>query len=210
MAALPELTNTLVSGSQPMLALPDLDTIVFLVVVAVSLLGRLFGKKDPEHAEEWIDAEKWDEGRKEQGRQSNRPQVLDWEEEMRRLLEGRPPEPARKSAPSGPPPLETPPAVPYLDDRVVVIPRIPATEPSPPVPERSRLNQAEEAFRKARELKKQAAARMAEMGKMPTTESRRTRRSSAAQSVIDMLRRPGSARQAIIASEILGPAKGLQ
>jgi hypothetical protein len=204
-----DLTHNMVSGPQPMLALPDLDTIVFLVVVAVSLLGRLFGKKDPEHAEEWIDAEKWDEGGKEQGRQSNRPQALDWEQEMRRLLEGRAPQPTRKTAPE-PPPLESPPPVPYLDDQVVVIPRVPTVESLPPASQASRLKQAEEAYRKAQALKTQAAARMAEMGQLPATESRRTRRSSAAQSVIDMLRRSGSARQAIIASEILGPAKGLQ
>ena len=41
----------------PALLAVDLDTIVFLVVVSVSLLGRLFGKKDPEGAGELIEGD---------------------------------------------------------------------------------------------------------------------------------------------------------
>ena len=204
---IPDLSATLVSGLQPMLALPDLDTIVFLVVVVVSLLGRLFGKKDPEHAEEWIDAEDWNDSKKTGGQESSPPKGLNWEEELRRLLEGR--QPVEKARPK-PPVDDSPPPLPYLDDRVVVIPRSQPTPEAAATPGPTKLKQAEEAFLKARELKRQAAARMAEVGRLPDAQPRRRTRSGEAQSVIDMLRRPRSARKAIIASVILGPAKGLR
>jgi len=193
----PDLINTSASVPEPLLAMPDLDTIVFLVVVGVSLLGRLFGKKDPEHAEEWIDQEDWQQQQREDRSDQGQPQMLDWEQEMRRLLEGR--APAEESAP---PPL------PGEPEPVVIIPPVPA---APRVSEPSRLASAEEAYRKAQELKAQAAARMAEVGKLPATKPRqRGRRSAEAQAVINLLRGPKSARKAIIATEILGPAKGLQ
>lgn len=187
-----DLANTLASTLCPLLAV-DLDTIVFLVVVGVSLLGRLFGKKDPEHAEEWIGGEDWKE--QQSKREEAGQQMLDWEAEMRRLLEGKAPEPKK-----APPPL------PLDPQSIVIIPPVPAASAT-----KSHLAKAEEAYRKARELKAQAAARMAEVGALqPAKAHHRGGRSKAAQSVINQLRRPHTARQAIIATTILGPAKGLQ
>ena len=173
-----------------MLAL-NFDTIVFLVIVVVSLLSRLFGKKDPEHAEDWVDGEQWDQPQGNQ--QQSGP--LDWEEQMRRLLEGEPldkPQPAAEPVPSPvvPAPVATPSVVPPpLTIASTVRPApIPAAkvEPPPPVPASSPISH------------------------MPPATVRHRRRSSAANAAVAMFRNPQSARQAVIASVVLGPPKGLQ
>ncbi|MBL6764791.1 MAG: hypothetical protein ISQ14_07540 [Verrucomicrobiae bacterium] len=182
----------------PALLAVDLDTIVFLVVVSVSLLGRLFGKKDPEGAGELIEGDDWNEKEaRPSARGTTGRQVLDWEAEMRRLLEGRDPEPEPVEAP---PPLPAP-----------AIVRVPAPAPQFEARPVNAFANADEAFRKARELKAKAAAQMAAVGKLPTAKNARKghRRSPAARAVIGQLRRSGTARQAVIASTILGAPKGL-
>lgn len=182
----------------PMLAV-ELDTIVFLVVVVVSLLARVFGKKEPEHAEEWIDGD--DSETQPQGQEPAPSGQMDWEEQMRRLLQGEP--------------LDQPKPAPI--EPIIVPPPIPATSVATPVPAPLQALDAHSGFTTSGtsmsgSMKPAAPApgslKSASTHSKPATVEHHLQ-SGAAKNAIKLLRNPKSARQAIITSVIIGRAKGL-
>jgi len=190
-------------GSTPAVLAIDLETAVFLVVVVVSLLGRLFGRKeDPDHGQEWFDEERDD-----YNQQQQQAAAMDWEEQMRRLLEGEPAEPKPQPQPQS---------------KSVVPPPVPQQEGPPPIPvaqpisaplqsstTTARLVSVDDlksSHAALEEAKKKAAAAYAQLEGVT---KRRARRKVRAGNAIEMLQHPSSAQQAIIASVILGKPKGL-
>ncbi len=191
---------------QPMFAV-NFDTIVFLVIVVVSVLGKMFGKKDKTD-EEWVDADgDWQEDAKLKQRKSGG--ITDWEEEMRRLLQG---DTGQDPGSVSPPPLVQqaktlePPPMPII---------VPAKKPSPASLPESRKSQA-----RAQNLHQMVALRLDDVDRQTrehaaaleqsTRHRRRGGASADAMAVVKMLRSPKTARRAIIASIILGPSKALE
>ena len=199
------------AGSLPGLLAVELDTIVFLVVVVVSLLGRLFGRKeDPEHAEEWIDKD-WNDQTEGQTQQK-----YDWEEEMRRLLGG-----GEKTKPT-PPALpqqqtQAPPPLPGINQSTVTSvggAQIVTLSSTSPV-ETSKgvsfddLKAAQDAHEKARVEHTHAGEKLHSKTDVPVVERRGGHGVDTA-AVLRMLRNPAGVRQAIVASTILSQPKGLE
>ncbi len=140
-----------------------------------------------------------------------------WEEEIRRLLEGE------TAAPPEPPPLiiRTPrPAPP-------VAPKLPPVEAKVPIAEveefqeklttrLAHLDQSAAAFHQASQLSKNISDRLkhidplAGLPKPDLPLDRRKRPRPEMAQALQLLRRPGSARQAVIVSAILGPPKALE
>lgn len=160
------------------------------------------------------------------------PPVRDWEEELRRLLEGESEVPPR--APPPPPPVivrETPPPPPPPVRPIAPVPA-PAPTPPPlfrPAPAPASLEQAEapafelaplsesnQAYARAAQLSEQVAARIAQAyvrTERPIAAGPVQRGGSVTPEVAALfaqLRHPRTARQAILASVVLGPPRGLE
>lgn len=134
------------------------------------------------------------------------PQLKNWEEELRRLLEGdryeepvvQPPKLERRSP--APPPL--------------VVGEVGSSEG----PRVSRLEESDQAYRRAQQLQREAAARLKvaqaktaqHQAKLPYSVHARRRGKGTISRARELVSNPGSARQAIIASVVLGPPKGLE
>ncbi|MGB0578985.1 MAG: hypothetical protein ACPGVU_04715 [Limisphaerales bacterium] len=183
----------------------DLQTAVFIVVVVVSLLGRLFGRKeDPDRGEEWFDDEH-DESARQQQPSGN----MDWEEQMRRLLGGESPQqesrPAQRQVQRQPPAL-----VPTPIQQTSAPPPLPVAQPissarsSDTAP---RLVTAADLAASKAELAAARAKATAAQAKLSHSQRQRTRRPQT-QNAIQLLRSPETAQQAILAAEILGKPKG--
>ena len=194
----------------PMLAM-DFNTIVFLVVIVVSLLSRVFGKKDPEHGEDWIEGEEWDQ--EPAVRQNDSGPRESWEEQMRRLLEGKtldqtkPPPLVSATAPvvvPSPPPLKVSP------DR----PAAPLLVPSDAYSLSNAESESDAYSLSNAESESDAyslsnAESESESVGSGVATVKHHHRSIAASNAIELLSNPQSSRQAIITAVILAPAKGL-
>jgi len=197
-------------GSVPGLLAIDIDTIVFLVVVGVSLLGRLFGRKeDPEHGEEWFEQGQSGES------ENQTSQSYDWEEEMRRLLEGEktetaPPalQPAQKQAPP-PLPIKADPTVRNVGGASIVTLSSTSSAPEYKTVGLDDLKAAKDAYAKAKAEHGNAGENLQSKRSAPAMVSR-NRRSRDLTAVVRMLKSPSGARQAIVASTILSQPKGLE
>lgn len=197
-------------GSVPGLLAADLDTIVFLVVVVVSLLGRLFGRKeDPEHAEEWIEKDWSDEG------EAKTKEAYDWEDEMRRLLGGEEAKPTPPALPQqqnqSPPPLpdQVQPTVTNIGGAQIVTLSSKSSVETSKAASFDDLKAAQDAFEKARTEHGHAGEKLQSKASAPTVRRRNDRGTDVA-TVIRMLREPAGARQAIVASTILSKPKALE
>jgi len=182
----------------PMLAM-DFNTIVFLVVIVVSLLSRVFGKKDPEHGEDWIEGEEWDQ--EPAVRQNDSGPRESWEEQMRRLLEGKTLDQTK------PPPLVSATAP-------VVVPSPPPLKVSPDRPAAPLLVPSDAYSLSNAESESDAyslsnAESESESVGSGVATVKHHHRSIAASNAIELLSNPQSSRQAIITAVILAPAKGL-
>lgn len=155
-----------------------------------------------------------------------RPRALDWQEELRRLLEGDerrapPPRPAVPSVPARPLPVlgDAPPARPApvlpQSPRPIVLAKPVATvfvEPARSVPDFEETAVARE--RGARvsdlaELRRQSAEAGVKAAEVPSLFGSVGRTSESARRLRNQLGNPLTARQAILASVILGPPGGL-
>lgn len=199
-------------SSLPGLLAVDLDTIVFLVVVGVSLLGRLFGRKeDPEHGEEWIE-----QGQSEQS-ESQTSQSYDWEEEMRRLLEGEKtetaPPPLQPAQQQAPPPLPSKPKPVVRNVGGTSIVTLSSTSSTPDSEFKTvgldDLKAAKDAYARAKAEHGHAGDKLQSKSSAPRVD-RGNRSSMDVVSVVAMLKSPAGARQAIVASTIISPPKGLE
>lgn len=222
-------------GFQPLFAV-SLDTIVFLVIVVVTLLGKLFGKKELEAEDEWP-KEDTNSNRRNRASTTGSAGALDWEEEMRRLLEGKPPrDPGSVQPPPlvreiprpSPPPLKSVPASKDpahcvneeshsldRDSRSWDVESPSLDHRGSPQIQLASLSESASSYSRAQDLHEQVAARMREVDELrkrvPKLPGRRAGGKSAdAAKVVTMLKSPQTARQAIIATMILGPSKAFE
>ncbi|MBM3837441.1 MAG: hypothetical protein FJ398_05690 [Verrucomicrobia bacterium] len=141
-------------------------------------------------------------------------QKIDWQEELRRLLQGDvppaepPPVIVREAQPPAPPPVVS---TPKLVPRPAVLAEV--TEEGP---QSSRLTEASAAYKKAQQLHDAAAIRLQRFsdhsrhdhsGKIPIQSKVRSPEIAAARL---LLRNPSSVRQAFISSIVFNPPKGLE
>jgi hypothetical protein len=154
-----------------------------------------------------------------------------WEEELRRLLEGESPVSAPPPAPIvpkleessqrrvvAPPPLPPKPA-PAVVRTVRPARPVPSLESMEPLEAAAaglgRLDQSARAYERARQLHQAAAERLHQVETMTAqhrvgvAQGRRRTRPPEVAAAVNLLRHPTSARQAVVASLILGPPKGL-
>ncbi|MBI2946090.1 MAG: hypothetical protein HYY23_00450 [Verrucomicrobia bacterium] len=138
---------------------------------------------------------------------------IDWQEELRRLLEG-------DAEPAEPPPVIVREVEPAPPPSVIV----PKPAPRPVVvaadleegPQSSRLTASIAAYKKAQQLHEEAAARLqqtVEQTKARKLGERTARSGKSAQeiaSAISLIRNPASVRQAFVTSVVLSPPKALE
>lgn len=168
----------------------------------------------------------------------NPNQPLNWEEELKRLLEGKPPLDGTAGAPPPPPPpiirradppplpepvareSETPPeesyatresSSPWSDTSLDTLPA-----PTKPL---AHLEHTAQAYHRATRLHETVSARLRQVSEQtekhgkPLTVSRLARRDGVSpdvRAVVGLLRRPATARQALLASFVLAPPKALE
>ncbi len=225
-----------------------MDTVWFkLAVVIIAALTSWFHRRKKKRAGQ---AEPWG-GEDDENYRPQRPgggstsapnpnQPLNWEEELKRLLEGQPPLDSTAGTPPPPPPVirrETPPPPPLPvsvareslpTDHEGKPSRESAATPwqdvsldSQPQPARplATLEQSTHAYQRAAQLQESVAARMQRVDEQtekhgkPLAASRLTRQGSGspdARAVVALLRRPATARQALLASFVLAPPKALE
>ncbi len=198
---------SLIAGWQPMLAL-NFDTIVFLVIVVVSVLGKMFGKQD-KTGEEWVDADddEWQEDTKLKQRKTGG--VTDWEEEMRRLLQG---DMSRDPGSVSPPPLVQPAEKAAPPPMPIIVParKVSLAELSESKASQERAKGLhDEVVRRLDDIDRQTREHAAAL-EQSTKRRRRKGPSGDALAVVKMLSSPRTARQAIIASIILSPSKAFE
>ncbi len=219
---------------------------VMLAIVVISAISSWLQKRNEKNRQ----PEPWG-GEDEESPRQQRPgsaspsapnpnPALNWEEELKRLLEGKPP---LDGSVSTPPPLPQPivrrvPPPPPVPTRVSreSLPtgdeRQPAREsaatpwqdvsldslPAPTKP-LATLEHSTQAYQRAAQLHEAVASRMQRVdeqtekhGKPLTAQSmvRRDTGSADARAVVALLRRPATARQALLASFVLAPPKALE
>lgn len=220
---------------------------VMLAIVVISALSSWFQKRNEKNGQ----AEPWggedDETYRQQQQQrsggtattANPNQALNWEEELKRLLEGKPPLDGTAGTPPPPPPpivrrVPTPPPLPEAVSREsegVDEESIASRESSSPwqetsydsLPEPTKplasLEHNTQAYQRATQLHETVAAHMRRVDELtekhgkPLTVPRPARRdggSADARAVVSLLRQPASARQALLASFVLAPPKALE
>lgn len=139
--------------------------------------------------------------------------LQDWEGELRRLLQGeRPPSP-QAPPPPAPPPLAVPPVRP----RPAGFPQVGSSELGGERDERvTRLEDSQQAFRKAQKLQAEAAKQLraaqakTALHRRPYALAEIPSGESDIRAARALLSNPWSARQAIIASVVLGPPKAFE
>ena len=222
-----------------LLAITD-NPYVVLAIVIISALTSWYQKrnKKDEHREPW-GGEDDVAPRPQRASTASQPnQPLNWEEELKRLLEGKPPLDSTASTP--PPPIirrQTPPPPPMPvhvsreslpTDHEGKSSRESAATPwqdvsldSQPQPTRplAKLEQSTHAYQRASRLHEAVAAHMqrvddqTEKHGKPLTSPVLTRRdagSADARAVVALLRHPATVRQALLASFVLAPPKALE
>jgi hypothetical protein len=152
-----------------------------------------------------------------------------WEDELRRLLEGQAPPQA------APPPQRTPPTISPQTLRAITVRTLPAavTNPAPVYPGRERpilstpplppgveitsqqlapMNESKQAYARASQLDQTAAARIERIPGQHVQLTAVVRRAASPEvvQVVSMFKNSRAARQAVIASVILGPPRSLE
>jgi hypothetical protein len=210
---------------------------VVLAIVVISAVSSWLQKRNQKDGQ----AEPWggedDEAYRQQQQRSggspsapNPNQPLNWEEELKRLLEGKPPLDGTAGTPPPPPPPPPPPlpatvsreseAVPEesLPSREGSSPRRDTSYDSLPAPTKPlvHLEQNTQAYQRATQLHETVAAHLRRVHELtekqgkPLAAPRSRRRdddSADARAVVALLRRPSTARQALLASFVLAPPK---
>ena len=240
MSELAPITDGVVLGG----FLAAIDNIwVMLAIVVISALSSWFQKRNQKDGQ----AEPWggedDETYRQRTGGSTPPapnpnQPLNWEEELKRLLEGKPPLDGTAGTPPPPPPIvRRVPAPPPLPETVsresegIDEESITSREGSspwqdvaldsqpPPTKSLANLEHTTQAYQRASKLHETVAARMRHVDEQtekhgkPLAASRAVRRdvgSPDARAVVALLRQPATARQALLASFVLAPPKALE
>lgn len=239
-----QLASLAVANDGPILAVID-NIWVMLAIVVISALSSWFQKRNQKDGQ----AEPWggedEETYRQQRTGSSTPpapnpnQPLNWEEELKRLLEGKPPLDGTAGTPPPPPPpiirrVPSPPPVPQAVSREsesIDEESLPSRESSSPwqdtsydsLPEPSKplahLEQTTQAYQRATQLHETVAAHLrrvddqTEKHGKPLAAPRLIRRevgSADARAVVALLRRPATTRQALLASFVLAPPKALE
>jgi hypothetical protein len=159
------------------------------------------------------------------GKPTRRPSsAIDWEKELRRLLQG--------DAPAAPPPPPLPPQPPVVARETSprpVPPQISAPRRSQPSPRSiipaeseegpqftpAAMAESSKAYRRAQQLQENVAGRLRKIDEQteshkPAMPGHFRKSSPEITSAVSLLRRPRMARQAVILSLILGPPKALE
>ena len=182
--------DNLATGSGAMLAAFDDWGILIFVIIAI--LSNLFGgKKKKEEEQPW-------EPEEQPSPQPGAAKPSSLEEELRRLLSGG-------SGQQPAPPVEEP--LPPVLQPASPIPE-PQWEPEPVVETALPLHEAKEAYQQASHLHEAVAKKMHTHHAAPVATTEAV--SGELREVITMVRQPKTARQAIVASVILGSPKGLE
>lgn len=216
---------------------------VMLAIVVISALSSWFQKRNKKDGQ----VEPWggedDETYRQQRTGSSPPapnpsQPLNWEEELKRLLEGKPPLDGTAGTPPPPPPVirrvPSPPPLPEkvsresegvdeesLASRESSSPWQDTSLDSQPAPTKplAHLEHTTQAYQRATHLHETVAAHLRRVDEQtekhgkPLTAPRLLRRdtgSADARAVVALLRRPSTARQALLASFVLAPPKALE
>lgn len=224
-----------------LLAITD-NPYVVLAIVIISALTSWYQKRNKKDGQ----AEPWGGEDDETYRQRtggsappapNPNQPLNWEEELKRLLEGKPPLDGTAGTPPPPPPVirrEVPPPLPRTVSREsegIDEESIASRESSSPwqdtsydsLPEPTKplanLEHHTHAYQRASQLHETVAAHLRRVDEQtekhgkPLAAPRLLRRdtgSADARAVVALLRRPSTARQALLASFVLAPPKALE
>lgn len=217
---------------------------VMLAVVVISALSSWFQNRNKRQGqpEPWggEDADSAPSQRRGGGSTAtpNPNQSLNWEEELKRLLEGKPPLDSTAGAPPPPPPpvlrREIPPPMPEpLSRESERVPEdsFPSRESSSPwkqtsldsLPEPTKpvvtLGRSKVAYHRAKQLHETVAARMRQVNEQTEKHGKQPLRAplpsgrvhnADARAVVSLLRQPATARQALLASFVLGPPKALE
>jgi type IV secretory pathway VirB10-like protein len=184
--------DNLATGSGSLLAAFDDWGILIFVIIAI--LSNLFGSKKKQQEEE-----PWEPEEQSPPQPEASPSNL--EEELRRLLSG-----GSDKQPA--PPVEEP--LPPVLQSASPAPE-PQWEPEPVVETTSPLHEAREAYQQASQLHESVAERMEQVHTHSAAPAASTDAASGElREVITMVRQPKTARQAIVASVILGSPKGLE
>jgi hypothetical protein len=191
--------------------------IILMLMLLSAVSNWLKRRGQPEEAELWPDETEPGDlapGQRRSaapGEPTARPARSSWEEELRRLLEGetpRRPEPKPAPAPTAVPP-------------VVITASRPVSAPPPPVTVSTRpavqqtIGQTALLLGRTRELQRQAASELrrarSEVGGRPllSGDERRRDHSEEIRQARAWFRSPQAARQAVIASVILGPPRAI-
>ena len=241
MSELAPITDGVVSGG----FFAAIDNIwVMLAIVVISALSSWFQKRNQKdgQAEPWGGEDEETSRQQRSGGNTSAPnsnQPLNWEEELKRLLEGKPPlDSTASSPPPMPPPIvrrvPPPPSLPQKVSREsqgVDEESIASREGSSPwsdtsydsLPEPTKplanLEHTTQAYQRATKLHETVAARMRHVNEQtekhgrPLAATRVVRRdigSPDARAVVALLRQPATARQALLASFVLAPPKALE
>ncbi|MFM8471832.1 MAG: hypothetical protein ACKODH_18035 [Limisphaerales bacterium] len=215
---------------------------VMLAIVVISALSSWFQKRNQKggQAEPWGGEDDENYHPQRPGGPApapNRNQPLNWEEELKRLLEGQPPLDSTAGTPPPPPPpivrRAEPPPLPAsvaresqgVDEesrpaRESTSPWQGTTYDSLPAPTKplAHLQQNTQAYQRATQLHETIAAHLRRVDEQtekhgqplhaPTPAPRAI--NPEARAVVALLRRPGTARQALLASFVLAPPKALE
>ncbi len=157
-----------------------------------------------------------------------RPKALDWEEELRRLLQGEPadappppviqvPQAPSRPIPTTPPPKPAPAPRPFVNPKPSpVLASAAASEEEGPRQSIAELRESATAHQRASHIDqlagqhlRQAVQRPEQHPPTPPTAHRRAPAAEITQTVA-LLRHPRTARQGIVASMVLGPPKALE
>ena len=223
------------------LAITD-NPYVVLAIVIISALTSWYQKrsKKNEQHEPWGGEDDATPRPQRTSTASQPNQPLNWEEELKRLMEGQPPLDSTASTPPSPPPIirrQTPPppplpvrvereSLPTEDEWQPSRESAPTpwqdvsldSQPAPTKPLAS-LEHSTHAYQRATRLHETVAARMQRVDEQTEKHGRPLTRptvvqrdagSADARAVVALLRQPATARQALLASFVLAPPKALE
>ena len=197
-----------------------MENLIILVVIAVLSVLHSWWKKRQGGEPEDADGDSPEPSNRPGAPQRRPSPASNWEEELRRLLQGeespasRPPPPVIVAAP---PPLPAQPQLaapqPYLAHSSIPIP-LEGEEENVGLPVKMpTMAESAQAFLRGRRIDTQVAERMEQVQAQVTTHRGDVRRSRAASPEVararEMLRERSAQRSAIITSIILGPPKAL-
>lgn len=238
-----ELVSTISAGvfQGGFFAALDTQILVMLAVVVISAISSWLQKRNQKdgRAEPWggEDDETYRQQRTGSNPSTSNPsQPLNWEEELKRLLEGKPPLDGTAGTPPPPPPAvrRVPPSLPAetvsRESEGIAEESIASREGSSPwqdtsydsLPEPTKplatLEHSTQAYQRIAQFHENVAAHMHRVDaqvekhgqplRAPAHASRAI--NADARAVVTLLRRPATARQALLASFVLAPPKALE